>query len=676
MNKVISNFVGRMYLADSIALGNASVGQITVRYLLATMAIIALEGCAGAASFASKVNKAAEAFGVAFFVKGAIKAEDYVSQLISGVDPETGLEVIHVTSEMIQHTWKQVSTGKILWTPANLLALSRDLVAYARYHQEKTIDAAKNFYNVKVPYMDNLGRVSLLHRKRDLEEFCMSILWTEEDLNKWKRFASRVAELPCQIASLVKRGEEVLEGNVKSRVALKFKRGTGWRTVLTEAGEKRKFFLDDIFNEMSVKGLQAAGETLDKLAQLYPAKLSEVLNGVEKWASESSPEFRVDFRAVCDICNFYKSNVYRSLATAQSEALARARKNACDWDKSELKAEERAIKAHYSEAFARVGAQCWNACQRILGATFKGAALEKVYFAALLWAASRGEDGKRLELNKISSFAEIIAPRASFLYYMGLAKRYGYKAPSGVNVEVTLDGDAEAALRRIIPNGAEEFDFGTVELRSSTFFLTEEVAAFADAEDGDYSFVWSKEDGFNLVMPFEALIPVPEKEEGTLQLVTSNACDIPVEEIIKAYKAGSRLGLVSYHTQDRKPIRHSIVNVDTNTVVGQYRIPQMGWGFKWNKDASRKRSYDPVEAIEGQWGGLSGEIDYFIVNKDQSNKPYLVVGLKNVEAGFKLSGRVNLPTKEASAKKPQQPAAKKPLNKGFSFAELARQQHS
>ena len=190
------------FIKATIGLGNKSVGEVTVLHMPPSVIIMAL-------NLALKVLDGGVTLQFAKLLWKAMfpgfvekQGVAYVPQCVEEADPETGLMVTHVSEDNMCATMDQIKAGFEL-SIDSLLAVCADFVAYGRAHQERTIDAAKNFFQVVIAWAKNFKGVKLLSRLRSEADFNLSINWTEEDTAKAKAKKMRIiTHRPAVIAAM------------------------------------------------------------------------------------------------------------------------------------------------------------------------------------------------------------------------------------------------------------------------------------------------------------------------------------------------------------------------------------------------------------------------------------------------------------------------------------------
>ena len=414
------------FIKATIGLGNKSVGEVTVLHMPPSVIIMAL-------NLALKVLDGGVTLQFAKLLWKAMfpgfvekQGVAYVPQCVEEADPETGLMVTHVSEDNMCNTMDQIKAGFEL-SIGSLLAVCADFVAYGRAHQERTIDAAKNFFQVVIAWAKNFKGVKLLSRLRSEADFNLSINWTEEDTAKAKAKKMRIiTHLPAVIA-------EMESGNKDSTVAIVSQSVSKFK----KTGKKSVFFAHDYFNRFSCSLLEMVAQFAEKLSRLNPteieatvAKLEEMYDSSRKQGVAGNTD-AARFALCCDAALFYRFNFHRSLTTAMNAEIKVARALYSE-DADECRAQVKAIRKKYGVAYRELGAQVKRTVKAISEKCHK-AYSETVLMNALIWASYRGEriNGRygRVASNKASNFADNICPDEFAKYMLTLAGKKNYTVP-------------------------------------------------------------------------------------------------------------------------------------------------------------------------------------------------------------------------------------------------------
>lgn len=415
------------FIKATIGLGNKSVGEVTVLHMPPSVIIMALNLALKVSDGGATLQFAKllwKAMSPGFVEKQGVA---YISQCTEEPDPETGLMVAHVSEDNMSNTMNQIKAGFELCIDS-LRAVCADFVAYGRAHQERTIDAAKNFFQVVIAWAKNFKGVKLLSRLRSEADFNLTVNWTEEDTAKAKAKKMRIiTHFPEVIA-------EMESGNKDSTVAIVSQSVNKFKKV----GKKSVFFAHDYFNRFSCSLLEMVAQFAEKLSRLNPteieatvAKLEEMYDSSRK-AGVAGNTDAARFALCCDAALFYRFNFHRSLTTAMNAEIKAARALYSE-DADECRAQVKAIRKKYGVAYREVGAQVKRTVKAISEKCHK-AYSEVVLMNALIWASYRGErmeNGRyaRVASNKASNFADNICPDEFAKYMLTLASKKGYSVP-------------------------------------------------------------------------------------------------------------------------------------------------------------------------------------------------------------------------------------------------------
>ena len=415
------------FIKATIGLGNKSVGEVTVLHMPPSVIIMAL-------NLALKVSDGGATLQFAKLLWRAMfpgfvekQGVAYVPQCVEEADPETGLMVAHVSEDNMCNTMDQVKAGFEL-SIDSLRAVCADFVAYGRAHQERTIDAAKNFFQVVIAWAKNFKGVKLLSRLRSEADFNLSINWTEEDTAKAKAKKMRI------IAHSSETIAEMESGNKDSTVAIVSQSQSRFKKI----GKKSVFFAHDYFNRFSCSLLEMVAQFAEKLSRLNPTEIESTVSKLEEMYDSSRKAGiagntdAARFALCCDAALFYRFNFHRSLTTAMNAEIKTARALYSE-DADECKAQVKAIRKKYGVAYRELGAQVKRTVKSISEKCHK-AYSETVLMNALIWASYRGErmnNGRygRVASNKASNFADNICPDEFAKYMLTLAGKKGYAIP-------------------------------------------------------------------------------------------------------------------------------------------------------------------------------------------------------------------------------------------------------
>lgn len=606
----------REFIKATISLGNKSVGEVTVLHLPPAVIVMAVRACMFTAN-KDMMDFARRIWSALFPKFTEVKEREYVQQCVEETDPETGLKVTHVAPFHMENTLKQIHFGFAI-TPASLKAVCDDFIAYGRAHQERTIDAAKNFFNVVIDWDNAFQGVKLLARLREENGFNVEVNWTKEDTDNSRKFSSKDITLKRSV-TMHDLATLSNEENADSSVTTVFRNTTFFK----KSGKRTKLFVDDFFNKFSVSLLGMVHQLAERLSRYNPVEIEDTLDKIEA-------RFNSDmcFRTLCHVAVFYAKNAYRTLTTAMTAEI-KAVKKLYAGDPNELSAQVKAIRARYALAYREVGNQMKVAAHTIcnqMGMNYSDHNL----VAALIWASYRGEQNKatkeysRVKSSMASNFADNICPDEFAKYMLALAQSKGYSVPEYTEDELTF---VPAELRDAQDEFVAEFDLGVADTEYGEIVARENIAG---------EFIIRRNEKGHLVASrrVDEMIEVSEPDYGKITFITAanELTSKSLEVLTKKLAKGATVTIADYGYVDGKKYSHLLL-VD-GKVVGQVR--HASWPALRN--ATEKKAWeiarDAMDSIYANRGGNQGVLELMrssVAEVDGKRMPVAVITLKGVK---------------------------------------------
>lgn len=431
----LDNKLCRTLMAETIKLANKTVGEVTVLHQVAAMQYINVKEAA-AVNDINTLVRATKVWGALFDGKlNNSTAKEYVKQCTTETSDTTGLLIAHVNKAKMEETMHAVSEEGLKFTfssVSGMLEACEDFVAYGRYVQEKTIDAAKNFFNVTILWLKEFGNVSLCYRHRANDEFNCVINWTRSDSERAEHKAKlqQAKSKEPVVIEVVKHESDCLENgmNAVSTVSLAYPGKEG--KVPVGNGKEQKYVMNDILNQLSVEGLKQTAAVAEEVSRYNPLE-------AEKLVDELSARRQSDlwFRTLCDMSIYYAHGLYRTLTTAMHTE-CNAIRVALQYKPEEANAQVKLIRAKYAELYRALGNQVKVAAVSISNKMGKTAELRlSTILEAMIWASYHGEkdekigDYVRYASCEASSFAHQVLPDEFAKYMLQLARSAGYSVP-------------------------------------------------------------------------------------------------------------------------------------------------------------------------------------------------------------------------------------------------------
>lgn len=611
----------REFIKATISLGNKSVGEVTVLHLPPAVIVMAVRACMftadkGMMEFARRMWKA-------LFPKFVEAPErEYVQQCTEEPDPETGLMVTHVAPVHMENTLKQIHFGFAL-TLRSLKAVCDDFIAYGRAHQERTIDAAKNFFNVVIDWDSAFQGVKLLARLRDEKGFNVEVNWTKEDTDKSRNFVSKDITLK---RSVVMHDPDSLkiEENTDSSVMTVFRNTTFFK----KSGRRTKLFVDDFFNKFSVGLLGMVTQLAERLSRYNPVEIESTLDKIEARFDSD-----VCFRTLCNIAVFYAQNAYRTLTTAMNAEI-KAVKKLYEGDPNELSAQTKAIRARYALAYREIGNQMKVTAHTIckqMGRAYS----DNNLVAALIWASYRGKQNSatkeypRVKSSMASNFADNICPDEFAKYMLSLAQSKGYSVPEYTEDELTF---VPAKLGDTDEEFTVEFDLGVADTEHGGIVARENIS-------GEFLIRRNEKGHLVASRKIDEMIEVAEPDYDKITFVTAanELSSRNLEVLTKKLAKGATVTIADYGYVDGKKYSHLLL-VD-GKVIGQVR--HASWPALRN--ATEKKAWevarDAMDSLYANRGGNQGTLELMrssVAEIDGKRMPVAVITIKGIQ-------RVDLP---------------------------------
>lgn len=381
---ILDRNVGLTALQSYVSNANLEVGSVTVRHLIFSELIVQIKSGVG-------LEDAREVFRLCFNNNGKSDIK-YVSPLGSISKSDDGIDFLKISPRLAQLVYKQCCTMAI--NEANVLQACDDLIACGRMYQEMTIDAAKNMYDVNIPYGDDMRHCHLLSRDNEDVDISLKCDWKDAAENN---------------ISLIEELQSSVEENKKLN-ARTWKKYKHVKYIINENDsitENKKVgdqimpvrFVSDFMQKLRCRLIEEgkffASDMMD-IKQNFPDDLKEKI---------TSMLLSRDMKKALAVVRFYH-DIFRTVTTYKTNEIAAAKKIYKPRSLS-LSEKIKEIKRKAAENYRFISNQIRLELDKL------GVPIEKRIYVLI---------GEVLEAKDNSSFAHIILPEEFFLFIMDLYK--------------------------------------------------------------------------------------------------------------------------------------------------------------------------------------------------------------------------------------------------------------
>lgn len=627
MYKIDSN-LGLQDMEVAMSNENPEVGQCTVWHSQFAVALMfVLQGYV------------ADALEILKAIFGAHKRGNnaYVSPLEESRSAD-GFSFIGLGFSMVTKAVKNASSCVL--DAVNGAAICGDFIAFGRMFQEAIIDAAKKGGRIVIEYAKGMKGVALASRSLGSQDFNVRILWADADQSQpvrkgWSR--DGLVEYICR---------DRLEG--KGRVG---------RVLVNpdDPTSNTKLWVNDPFWELGKVLLGVVRWFARKTTEFTPSFSEKLLASIDE-KLQKDVTFRVLVRAI----QARKVNAYRTLTGAMRAELDNAR--GLYWDRDDLKAHQKEIKARYRDQFAEMGNEIRRETKLLedaLGVKFDVFTVVK----ALIWLSYHKDDGSPVEDQRVADNFADCSLEAEFAVFM-------LRAMKGAGEDVPEESRDELLSCTIaVPENEDEdplkvrFELGHAEVRDKAGRVLGEAEAEANLNG---VFMIRKIGGkFYACQNIEERLvaQIPAADMTRLQFVTAGTA--PVGEGVNSFisqAAGKEVVLCrKVKGADGKAIDNAVVF--NGKVVSRYRPTILK-----DKGLDKAFSGKVMKAFDGFYDGYAGTVIAASTYKvDVSGRPFVtsVITLENVH---KVEGKVEVkedlsqpavakPEAKEEVKKEEAPAA-------------------